>query len=64
MMATLVYNLYIKKVESKVEHAASVLPDIQIRGEAKYIFRSDKTRTSNVLNCFKNDRFSKFIGEV
>jgi hypothetical protein len=28
------------------------------------IFRSDKTRTANVLNCFKNDRSSKFIGEV
>ena len=28
------------------------------------IFRSDKTRTANVLNCFKNNRSSKFIGEV
>jgi hypothetical protein len=28
------------------------------------IFRSNKTRTANVLNCFKNDRFSKLIGEV
>ena len=29
----------------------------QIRYEAKPgIFRSDKTRTANVLNCFKNDR--------
>jgi hypothetical protein len=27
-------------------------------------FRSDKTRTANVLNCFKNDRSGKFIGEV
>jgi hypothetical protein len=27
-------------------------------------FRSDKTRTANVLNCFKSDRSSKFIGEV
>ena len=27
-------------------------------------FRYDKTRTTNVLNCFKNDRSSKFIGEV
>jgi hypothetical protein len=26
--------------------------------------RSDKTRTANVLNCFKNDRSTKFIGEV
>ena len=24
----------------------------------------DKTRTANVLNCFKNDRSSKFIGDV
>ena len=24
----------------------------------------DKTRTANVLNCFKNDRSRKFIGEV
>jgi hypothetical protein len=28
------------------------------------VFRSDKTRTANVLNCFKNDQSSKFIGEV
>jgi hypothetical protein len=28
------------------------------------IFRSDKTCTANVLYCFKNDRSSKFIGEV
>ena len=28
------------------------------------IFRSDKIRTLNVLNCFKNNRSSKFIGEV
>ena len=31
------------------------------------IFSSDKTRTANVLNCFKNNRSSKtskFIGEV
>ena len=28
------------------------------------IFISDKTRTANVLNCFKKDRSSKFIGEV
>ena len=28
------------------------------------IFRSDITRTVNVLNCFKNDRSSKFICEV
>ena len=37
------------------------------RYEAKpSVFRSDKTHTGNVLNCFKNDRFStyKFIGEV
>ena len=27
------------------------------------VVRSDKTRTANVLNCFKNDRSSKF-GEV
>jgi hypothetical protein len=26
--------------------------------------RSDKTHTASVLNCFKNDRSSKFIGEV
>jgi hypothetical protein len=26
--------------------------------------RSDKTRTANVLNCFKNDRSSKFIVEL
>jgi hypothetical protein len=31
------------------------------RYEAKpSIFRSDKTRTANVLNCFKNNRSSKF----
>ena len=29
-----------------------------------FFIRSDKTRTANVLNCFKNDRSSKFIGEV
>jgi hypothetical protein len=30
------------------------------------IFRSDKTRTANVLNCLNNDPSSKFIaiGEV
>jgi hypothetical protein len=33
-------------------------------GEAKYFHRYDKTRTANVLNCFKNDRSSQFIGEV
>ena len=27
-------------------------------------FRSDKTHTAKVLNCFKNDRSSKLIGEV
>ena len=37
--------------------------DIKIRGEAEYL-RSDKTHTANVLNYFKNDRSSKFIGEV
>jgi hypothetical protein len=37
-----------------------------MRGDAEYPFRSaDKTlRTANVLNCFENDRSSKFIGEV
>jgi hypothetical protein len=36
-----------------------------LRYEAKpSIFRSDKKRTANLLNCFKNDRSSKFIGEV
>ena len=44
--------------------SSSVLSDIKIRGEAKCLFRSDKTRTANVLNCFKNDRSCKFIGEV
>ena len=44
--------------------SSSVLSDIKIRGEAASIFRSDKTRTANVLNCFKNDRSSKFTGEV
>ena len=28
------------------------------------IFRSDKTHTANVPNCFKNDRSSKFTGKV
>ena len=29
------------------------------------VYRSDKTRTANVsLNCVKNDRSSKFIGEA
>ena len=47
--------------------SSSVLSDI--KHEAKpSIFRSDKTRTVNVLNCFKNDRsrhlVAKFIGEV
>jgi hypothetical protein len=46
--------------------SSSILSDIKIRGEAASIFRSDKKRTTNVLNCFKNDRSSKFIaiGEV
>ena len=36
-----------------------------MRGDAEYPFRSaDKTRTTNVLNCFENDRSSTFIGEV
>jgi hypothetical protein len=35
------------------------------RYEAKpSIFRSDKIYTANFLNCFKNNRSSKFIGEV
>jgi hypothetical protein len=34
---------------------------VKIRGEAKYLYRSDKIRTVNVLNCLKNDRSSKFI---
>jgi uncharacterized protein (DUF2132 family) len=32
------------------------ITDIKVRGEAEYLNRSDKTRTANVLNCFKNDR--------
>ena len=44
--------------------SSSVLSDIKIYEAKPSIFRSDKTRTANVLNCFKNDRSSKFIGEV
>jgi hypothetical protein len=43
--------------------SSSVLSDIKIQGEAEYLYRSDKTRTANDLNCFKNDRSSEFIGK-
>jgi hypothetical protein len=50
---------YLKNMNS------SVLSDIKIRGEAEYLISLiEHTRTANVLNCFKNDRSSKFIGEV
>jgi hypothetical protein len=35
-----------------------------IRYKDTWLIRSDKTRTANVLNCFKNDRASEFIDEV
>ena len=48
-----------------LKHEQQCFIRLKIRGEAEYLyFRSDKTCTANVLNCFKNDRSSKFIGEV
>jgi hypothetical protein len=38
---------------------SGVLSDIKYETKTS-IFRSDKTRTANVLNCFKDDRSSKF----
>jgi hypothetical protein len=44
--------------------SSSVLSDTKIiRGETEYLCVC-KTRTENVLNFFKKDRSSKFIGEV
>jgi hypothetical protein len=31
------------------------------RSRVSLEFRFDKTRTANVLNCFKNDRSSKWV---
>ena len=47
--------------------SSSILSDIKIRGEVARLVRVSlglikHAHTANVLNCFKNDRSSKFIG--
>ena len=47
--------------------SSSILSDIKIRGEVARLARVSlglikHAHTANVLNCFKNDRSSKFIG--
>ena len=46
--------------------SARVLSDIKVDEAKPSIFRSDKLTLlhAHVLDCFKNDRSSKFIGEV
>jgi hypothetical protein len=47
-----------------LKHMTNMSSSVLTRRSRASFFRSDKTRTANVLNCFKNDRSSKFIGEV
>ena len=47
----------------KHEQQCFIIYTVKIQGEAEYLKRSDKTRTANDLNCFKNDHSSEFIGK-
>jgi hypothetical protein len=44
--------------------SSSILSDIKIRGEAEYLYRSDKTRTANVLKTIDLEDVSKTIDLV